>query len=191
MPPGANGTTGAAFLNPNNRRKNLVDCFGLVGVHPRSIYLIFKEVPAFKRVFGPLQRNPVGNDAEDPVVTQPGFDPSTATVRQQQRYKEILDGVLAFARATAFVLAQETSHSMGLVRGGRLGPGTFMGAHNYGHSTRGHFDDGLGNFLSGNNSTPAPAQPANLALVWDHFQSGRGHFTALAWAYLTETVIDR
>ena len=191
LPPGANGTTGAAFLNPNNRNKSIVDCFGLVGVHTWSIYNIFKGVTAFQRVFGPLQRNPVGNDVDDLVVTRPGFDPKLGTVRQQQRYKEILLGVMSFARATSFVLTQETSHSMGLVRSGNLGPGSFMGAHNWGHSTFGHFDDGLGNFLSGNNSTPAPAQPANLAMIWDHFQSGRGHFTALAWGYLTETVIDR
>jgi hypothetical protein len=60
LPPGAQETTGAAYVNPNNQTKNFVICDGVLGVHPRSIYWLFKDVPAFQTVFGPLQQNPVG-----------------------------------------------------------------------------------------------------------------------------------
>ncbi|MFQ5504577.1 MAG: hypothetical protein ACE5F1_07240, partial [Planctomycetota bacterium] len=115
LPPGAKETTGAAFLNPRNAQKNIIDCFGFVGVHPRSIYHLFRDVPAFKRVFDPLIANPVGNDPDDPIVTRTGFDPGKGTSRQRSRYQEIRAGVLALGKATAFILTQETCHSMGLV----------------------------------------------------------------------------
>jgi hypothetical protein len=183
-------TTGAAFLNPRNQLKSILDCFGQVGVHPRSIYHLFKDVPAFAVVFGPLQATPVGNHPEDPTVTAPGFDPTQGTPAQQARYRQIEAGVGALAAAVAFVLTQETCHSMGLVPTGNL-RGGLLGSLTWGHSTFGHFDDGLGNFLSGNNSTPAPAQLSNKSLIWDHFQSGRAHFTPLNWAYLRERVINK
>ncbi len=191
LPPGAQETTGAAYLNARNQRKNLVDCFGQVGVHSRSVFHLFKNVPAFKLVFDPLMSNPVGLDPDDVVVTAPGFNPSQATARQRVRWTEIQNGLQAFARAVAFILTQETSHSMGLEPDGKLHQGGLLGGYSFGHSTAGHTDDGQGAFMSGNNSTPAPAQPANLALIWDHFQSGRAHFTALNWAYLRERVINQ
>lgn len=190
LPPGAKGTTGAAFLNPWNQRKNIVDCFGFVGVHPRSIHKLFSGVPQFQAVFGPLNKNPVGQDPVDGVVTAPGFDPTKGTARQKQRYAEIKAGVDAFSKAVAFILTQETCHSMGLVPNGRPGAGGLLGGLAFGHSTNGHFDDGRGNFMSGNNSTPAPATRPNLSLIWGHFQSGRGHFTPLNWAYLRERLIN-
>lgn len=189
LPPGAQETTGAAYLNPRNRIKTYVICGGVLGVHPRSIYYLFKDVPAFRTVFGPLIKTPVGKDQDDSVVTAPGFDPGKGTPRQKQRWQAIDAGVKAFANATAFILTQETAHAMGLVAAGRL-PGGLLGSPAYGHSTSAHFDDGLGNYMSGNNSTPAPAKPPNLALVWDHFQSGRGHWTPLNWAYLRERVVN-
>ncbi len=191
LPPGAKETTGAAYVNQNNRTKDLFVCDGFLGVHPRSIFHLFKDVPAFQNVFGPLQQNPVGNDPDDLIVTQPGFDPQTGTPRQRVRYTEIQQGVRAFARATAFVLTQETSHAMGLVPPGRLNMNGLLGGDYYGHSTNWHSDDGRGDYMSGNNSTPAPAEPQNLALIWDHFQSGRGHFSAISWAYLRERVINQ
>ena len=190
LPPGAQETTGAAFLDPLNQSKSIVDCFGSVGVHPRSVYHLFKGVPAFVLVFGPLQTAPVGSDPDDVVVTDPAFDPASGSARQRARYVTIRNGVDALANAVSFVLVQETCHSMGLVNGAGLNGG-LMGSYQLGHSTAAHHDDGQGNFLSGNNSTPAPAQPANLALIWDHFQSGRAHFTPLNWAYLQERIINR
>ena len=80
---------------------------------------------------------------------------------------------------------------MGLVGSGRL-PGALLGGEFYGHSTNAHTEDGQGNFMSGNNSTPAPgAMGPNLAAIWSHFQSGRAHFMPLNWAYLRETIINR
>ena len=188
LPPGAQETTGAAYFDPVNQAQEVL-CGGVLGTHPRSIYYLFRNVPAFRQVFDPLNQTPVGSDPDDAVVTAPGFDPGTGTVRQRTRWQVIKNGIEAFANAVAFVATQETSHSMGLVPGGPL-PFGLLGEYYYGHSTAGHFDDGRGNFLSGNNSTPAPAQPANLALIWDHFQSGRAHFTALNWAYLRERVLN-
>jgi hypothetical protein len=190
LPPGAQETTGAAFVDPQNQTKTEVNCFGFVGVHPRSIYWLFKDVPAFQTVFGPLQSNPVGNDPDDPVVTDPAFDPTRGTASQRARWVTIEGGIEAFANAVSFILVQETCHSMGLVEPGILNGG-LLGGYGYGHSTDYHFDDGLGNFMSGNNSTPAPAQPANLAMIWGHFQSGRAHFTPLNLAYLQERVVNR
>ena len=189
LPPGATETTGAAYVNPNNAVKNFVICNNVLGVHPRSIFNLFKAVPAFVATFSPLQQNPVGNDPDDPIVTQPGFDPQLGTPRQKLRYTEIQNGIRAFSRAVAFILTQETSHAMGLVEPGSFAQRGLLGGQYYGHSTDYHSDDGQGDFMSGNNSTPAPSQPANLAMIWDHFQSGRGHFSALAWAYLRERVI--
>lgn len=189
LPPGATETTGAAYVNPNNAVKNLVLCNNFLGVHPRSIFNLFKNVPAFLAVFGPLQQNPVGNDPEDVVVTQPGFDPLAGTPAQRVRYTEIKNGVAAFARAVAFIVTQETGHAMGLVAPGSYAQRGLLGGQYYGHSTEWHSDDGQGDFMSGNNSTPAPSQPANLAMIWDHFQSGRGHFSAVSWAYLRERLL--
>lgn len=189
LPPGATETTGSAYVNPNNTIKNFVVCDNNLGVHPRSIFYLFRAVPAFVATFGSLQQNPVGNDPEDVVVTQPGFDPLLGTPRQRLRYTEIQNGVKAFARAVAFVLTQETGHAMGLVAPGSYAQRGLLGGNYYGHSTDWHSDDGQGDFMSGNNSTPAPSQPANLAMIWDHFQSGRGHFSAVAWAYLRERLI--
>ncbi|MCC6670521.1 MAG: hypothetical protein IT458_05630 [Planctomycetes bacterium] len=193
LPPGAQETTGAAYINGNNQRKDLVICDGggILGVHPRSIYHLFRNVPAFQLVFGPLQRNPVGADPDDLVVTAPGFDPQRGTARQRVRHTEVDNGIRAFANAVAFVLTQETSHAMGLTPPGRLDRAGLLGGAYFGHSTDWHFDDGMGSFLSGNNSTPAPATAANLALIWDHFQSGRAHFTPLEWAYLRERVVNQ
>jgi hypothetical protein len=188
LPPGALETTGAAYFDPLNQAQEVL-CGGVLGTHPRSIYYLFRSVPAFRQVFDPLNQTPVGTDPDDQVVTAVGFDPGTATVRQRTRYQVIKNGVEAYANAVSFVVTQETSHSMGLVPSGPL-PFGLLGEYYFGHSTFGHFDDGRGNFLSGNNSTPAPAQPANLALIWDHFQSGRAHFTALNWAYLRERIIN-
>ncbi len=190
LPPGAQETTGSAFLNPRNQRKNFVNCGGNLGVHPRSIFHLFNGVAEFMRVFDPLIANPVGNDPLDAVVTAPSFDPGQATAAERQRHQQIVTGVLHMSRAVAFVLTQETSHSMGLVANGSLGGAGLLGAERWGHSTGGHFDDGRGNFMSGNNSTPAPAAVNNLALIWSHFQSGRAHFTPLNWAYLRERVIQ-
>ena len=190
LPPGATETTGAAWLNGRNNGE-VSNCFNgvaSVGVYPRSIYYLFRNVPAFQQVFAPLLINPVGNDPRDAVVTANGFDPMTANPAEAARYREIEAGVRDFALATAFILNQEMCHSMGLVTSGKLGKG-LLGSYLFGHSTSGHFDDGQGNLMSGNNSTPAPAQPANLALIWDHFVSGRAHFTPLNWAYLTERII--
>ena len=189
LPPGAKETTGSAYVNPNNTTKNLVCCDNNLGVHPRSIYYLFKDVPAFQGVFAPLQANPVGRDPDDPIVTQPGFDPLLGTARQKLRHAEIASGVKAFAKAVAFVLAQETGHAMGLVAPGPFANRGLLGGQFYGHSTEWHSDDGQGDFMSGNNSTPAPAEAPNLAMIWDHFQSGRAHFSALSWAYLRERVI--
>ena len=191
LPPGAQETTGAAFVSKWNQNKSNFNCFGFVGVHPRSIFHLFKDVPAFKVVFTSLQANPVGKDPSDAVVTKPGFDPKKGTKAQVKRFREIEAGVMAFARATAFILTQETGHSMGLVWPGANGGGGLMGGVLMGHSTNFHTDDGLGNFTSGNNSTPAPALLPNESLIWDHFQSGRAHFTALVWAYLTERIIQK
>ena len=141
-----------------------------VGVHPRSIFNLFQNVPAFQSTFGPLQATQVGTHPEDPTVTAPGFDPSQGTAAQQARHAEIQAGVTAFANEVAFVLVQETCHSMGLVGTGNLNGG-FMGSFFWGHSTFGHFDAGQGNFLSGNNSTPAPATITSISsiefgLIW-------------------------
>jgi hypothetical protein len=189
LPPGAKETTGEALYDHRNQDKQEYLCNGFLGVHPRSIWHLFKDVPAFQTTFAPLMQNPVGNDPDDPVVTAIGFDPGTGTARQRFRYQQILRGVAAYANATAFVGTQKTCHSMGQVAPGPL-PAGLLGGPLWGHSTSGHFDDGRGNYLSGNNSTPAPAQPPNLALIWDHFQSGRGHFTPLNWAYLRERIIN-
>lgn len=191
LPPGAQETTGAALLNPRNQIKNISNCDnGVVstGVFPRSVFFLFRNVPAFQLVFGPLLATPVGTDPDDAVVTAPGYVPGTGTPQQDARYQVIRAGIVAFAQSVGFVLTQECGHSMGLVPASRLGLG-LLGGTDFGHSTQAHFDDGLGNFMSGNNSTPAPAQPANLALVWDHMTSGRAHFTPLNWAYLRERVI--
>jgi hypothetical protein len=190
LPPGATETTGAASLNARNQRHNIVNCGGVLGVHPRSIFHLFKDVVAFRTVFGPLQRNPVGNDPEDDIVTSQGFDPDTGTARQRARYIEIRNGVDAFSNATSFILTQETCHSMGLVGGGIL-PSGQLGGEPHGGSTNAHTDDGQGNFMSGNNSTPAPSTGQNLEMIWNHFQSGRAHFMPFNWAYLREQTIHQ
>jgi hypothetical protein len=191
LPPGARETTGAAYANRNNRIKDYVICHGVLGVHPGSIFHLWKDVPAFQAVFGPLQQNPVGNDADDAIVTAPGFDPARATTRQRLRFYEIVAGVRAYASATSFILVQETGHAMGMTASGRLNTGGLLGGYTNGHSTDWHHDDGQGSFMSGNNSTPAPAELPNLSLIWDHMQSGRGHFSALEWAYLRERMINQ
>jgi len=191
LPPGACETTGSAFFDGNNRNQE-DDCGGDLGVHPRSMFNLFHEVPEYVTVFDPLVMNPVGNDARDPFVFDPGFDRDDPNNPPDwnQRWDEVALGVDKVARMVAFVLAQESGHSMGLQSQGTL-PTNLLGGPRRGHSTSFHYDDGRGNFMSGNNSTPAPCSPGNLRRVYLNMVSPDAHFIALNLAYLREHLVEK
>lgn len=199
LPPGATETTGAAFFDPNNQNKTEVLCSSQLGVHTRSIFNIFQIGPTFQATFGPLQATPVGTHPMDVLVTDPAFEPSGPgpfPPGALARWAVIDAGMEALARATAFIVAQETGHSIGLVSSGKL-PKSLLGGGMFGHSTGGHFDDGLGNIMSGNNSTPSPGNPSfpfaieNTDMIWNRLTSGGGHFTPLNLAYLRQRIIEK
>jgi hypothetical protein len=180
---------GAAFLDVHNYLEDSDDCGGSSGIFPQAIDNLWSTDPDYQAAIHPVDPDeggvPVGEDPDDAVVLDPGFDPGTATAAQLARLAVIRDAVDAFSQTLASVIAHETSHTFGLVAHGAVPAGL------YGGSAGGATD---------HNTTPAGGTPlANFVMNRGGSftfgeMTGRGGsalpvFRPLNWAYLHDRVV--
>jgi hypothetical protein len=179
---------GATFLDVHNFLEDSDDCGGSSGIFPQAIDNLWSADLDYQAAIHPVDPDeggvPVGEDPDDAVVLDPGFDPGTATAAQLARLAVIQDAVDAFSQVLATVIAHETGHSFGLVAHGAAPAGL------YGGSAGGTTD---------HNVTTAGGTPAENLLMnrGGSFtfgeMTGRGGFALpvlrpLNWAYLHDRV---
>ena len=179
---------GSTFLDVHNLREDSDDCDGESGIFPQAIDDVWSTDPDYQAEIHPVDPDeggvPVGEDPDDDVVLEPGFDPATATPAQRERRAVIRDAIDAFAQVLATVIAHEAGHSFGLVRAGSPPAGLYGGSEG---SSADH------------NVTPSGATPSENFLMnrGESFTfgevTGRGGsslpvFRRLSWAYLHDRV---
>jgi len=179
---------GATFLDVHNLREDSDDCDGESGIFPQAIDDVWSADPDYRAAIHPVDPDeggvPVGEDPDDGVVLEPGFDPATATPAQRERRAVIGDAVDAFVQVLATVIAHEAGHSFGLVPAGSPPAGLFGGGEGRG---------------ADHNVTPSGATPGENFLMnpGESFSfgamTGRGGsslpvFRPLSWAYVHDRV---
>jgi hypothetical protein len=180
---------GASFLDVHNTLEDSDDCGGSSGIFPQAIDNLWSADLDYQAAIHPVDPGeggvPVGEDPDDAIVLDPGFDPGTATAAQLARLTVIQDAVDAFSQVLATVIAHETGHSFGLVAHGAVPAGL------YGGSAGGTTD---------HNVTTAGGTPVENLLMnrGGSFtfgdMTGRGGFALpvlrpLNWAYLHDRVV--